>query len=204
MDQAAIAALAQSAGLTPERAKVAAAIAMAESGGNPNNHNPRPPDNSYGLWQINMIGGLGPARRRQFGLSRNEDLFDPMTNARAMAAISHRGGNFVPWTTYTHGTYKKYMSGNAAGSNTATDADWKSVIPGYDEGKALWDITQYVEKAATWLSNSDNWIRIAYISGGLFVAGIGIVMVLDSTRAGKAFNRTVAGAAGTAAKAAAL
>jgi hypothetical protein len=48
---------------TPADAVVAVAIALAESGGNPAAHNPVPPDDSWGLWQINMRGHLGPVRR---------------------------------------------------------------------------------------------------------------------------------------------
>jgi len=31
-------------------------------------------DNSYGLWQINMLGDLGPARRKRYKLKSNEDI----------------------------------------------------------------------------------------------------------------------------------
>lgn len=102
--------LAEKAGVSPLAAVTAAAIALAESGGNPRAYNPVPPDNSYGLWQVNMIGGLGPQRRRQFGLDSNDQLFDPWTNARAMAAISGGGRNWGPWSTYTSGAYRRYMA----------------------------------------------------------------------------------------------
>src|SRR3982750_492240 len=64
-----------------------AAIALAESNGNPTAHNAVPPDDSYGLWQINMRGKLGPARRQAFGIQSNTELFDPTKNARAMKKI---------------------------------------------------------------------------------------------------------------------
>ena len=64
-----------------------AAIAMKESGGNPSAYNGTPPDDSYGLWQINMYGNLGPARMSQFGLSNKSQLFDPATNAAAAYSI---------------------------------------------------------------------------------------------------------------------
>jgi len=79
--------VARSVGFPPEVATSMVAIAWRESGGNPNAFNGKPPDMSYGLWQINMLGSLGPARRAQFGLSSNEELFDPYTNARAAYAI---------------------------------------------------------------------------------------------------------------------
>jgi hypothetical protein len=101
--------IAKGAGFSDDNAVIAAAIAMAESGGNSNAHNPKPPDNSYGLWQINMIGDLGPARRQQYGLSSNEQLFDPVTNAKIAFRISG-GSNFSPWTTYTGGKYKSHLA----------------------------------------------------------------------------------------------
>ncbi len=101
--------IAKGAGFSDDNAVIAAAIAMAESGGNSNAHNPKPPDNSYGLWQINMIGDLGPARRQQYGLSSNEQLFDPVTNAKIAFRISG-GSNFSPWTTYTGEKYKSHLA----------------------------------------------------------------------------------------------
>ncbi len=60
--------LARYAGLVDSRARIAAAIALAESGGNSDAHNGNAAtgDDSYGLWQINMIGAMGPARRVEF------------------------------------------------------------------------------------------------------------------------------------------
>jgi len=106
--------LAQSAGLSSSAARIAAAIAMAESGGNPEAHNPKPPDDSYGLWQINMLGRLGPERRAAFGLSSNSELYDPATNAQAMFAISNGGARWTPWTTYTSGAYRRFLDSAVA------------------------------------------------------------------------------------------
>jgi hypothetical protein len=103
---------ARRAGFTRERdeAVIATAIALAESSGNPRSHNATPPDDSFGLWQINMIGDLGPERRRQFGITRNEDLFDPLTNARAarnVFAASNTG--FKPWSTFKHRRHEPHL-----------------------------------------------------------------------------------------------
>jgi hypothetical protein len=57
-------------------------------------------DNSYGLFQINMIDAIGPARLDEFGLDSNEDLFDPLTNAEVAFKISDGGKNWGAWTTY--------------------------------------------------------------------------------------------------------
>lgn len=85
------------------------AIARGESGLNPRAHNPNPPDDSYGLWQINMLGSMGPSRRQQWGLQSNDELFDPNKNARAAFDLSGGGSNFRPWTVYTRGVYNQYM-----------------------------------------------------------------------------------------------
>ena len=81
--------IAMTAGFTPEEAVIAAAIAMAESTGGPSEHNDDAStgDDSYGLWQINMLGGMGPERRKQFGIGRNEELFNPVVNAKAARQI---------------------------------------------------------------------------------------------------------------------
>ncbi|MEU4767127.1 type VII secretion target [Actinosynnema sp. NPDC023794] len=99
---------AHDAGFRGQDLTIAVAVALAESGGDPRAHNSTPPDNSYGLWQINMLGGLGPARRREFGLESNRELFDPAENARAAKKVAGDGG-WTPWTTYTSGAYKRHL-----------------------------------------------------------------------------------------------
>jgi murein DD-endopeptidase MepM/ murein hydrolase activator NlpD len=102
--------LAKAQGLNDEQAALMAAVGMAESTGNSGivNNNPNTGDNSYGLWQINMIGDLGPARLRQFGLRSNEDLKDPETNARVMAEILKSQG-INAWGAYKDQRYRQYL-----------------------------------------------------------------------------------------------
>jgi len=99
-----------SVGLPLQQAKLMAAVGMAESGGNPVAHNPNRAtgDNSYGIWQINMIDNLGPARRKENNLQSNEQLFDPTTNAMAMKRVLQGSGPSA-WTTYTSGAYKQFL-----------------------------------------------------------------------------------------------
>ena len=65
--------------------KTAWAVVMRESRGHPTSRNNTPAtgDNSYGLFQINMIDTLGDVRREKFNIEKNSDLFDPVTNAEA-------------------------------------------------------------------------------------------------------------------------
>lgn len=111
-----IAGVAEKAGFKGRGLVIAVAVAMAESGGNPRAHNPVPPDDSYGLWQINMLGAMGTVRRTQYGLASNADLFDPAKNAKAAYSISAGGVNWVPWSTYTNGAYKQFMTAAETGA----------------------------------------------------------------------------------------
>lgn len=103
--------LAVKAGATPDEARVLTAIAAGESGWNTQAHNPVGRDNSYGLWQINMLGDMGAARRQQFGIASNEELWNPQINAKAAVAILRSQG-WKAWSVYTNGTYKSYLDGN--------------------------------------------------------------------------------------------
>ena len=102
--------LARSAGFSTEQAVIMAAIAMAESSGRAKAHNDNRStgDDSYGLWQINMIDRLGPERRRQFGISSNAALFDPTTNAKA-ARLVYLSQGFGAWSVYRNGAYRQYL-----------------------------------------------------------------------------------------------
>lgn len=104
------------AGFKGDGLKMAYAIAMAESSGNARAHNGNAStgDNSYGLFQINMLGAMGPERRRQYGLSSNDALFDPLTNAKVAYRMSHGGTSWGPWSTYNNGAYKQYYGGSGA------------------------------------------------------------------------------------------
>jgi len=108
-----IAQYAAAAGFAGADLVTAVAIALAESGGNPNDYNPEPQDvpgkydrdsagdglGSYGLWQIYL------AAHPEFA---GENLLDPQTNANAAYALYSSAGGFTPWTTYTTGQYGMY------------------------------------------------------------------------------------------------
>lgn len=165
------------AGGSAGSAPVAAAIALAESGGNPTSHNPRPPDDSYGLWQINMLGSMGPARRQQYGLKSNTDLYDPATNARVAVIMSNKGANFRPWSTFTSGAYRKFVNGGVA-------PDLNAPTPqggvGDDGSGADGGVVQagLGDDIADLLANVGNWLYMLAImaAGGLvMIAGLIII-----------------------------
>jgi hypothetical protein len=91
--------LLRSVGFRGESLRQAWGVAMKESTGRPRSHNDNPAtgDNSYGLFQINMIGSLGPARLKQFDLEKNSDLFDPVRNAEIAFFMSNGGKNWSAW-----------------------------------------------------------------------------------------------------------
>lgn len=104
-----IAEYAYDAGFRGQSLTTAVAVALAESSGNPDAHNTVPPDDSYGLWQINMYGSLGPDRRHDYHLKSDGQLFDPAVNARAAWSISDHGTSFEPWSTYVYGQYRSHL-----------------------------------------------------------------------------------------------
>lgn len=83
-------------------------IANAESGRRPYAFNPHGGDQSYGLFQINMLGDLMDERMNKawnksgggtFKLNKVEDLFDAETNARVAYHMSQKGYNWSQWST---------------------------------------------------------------------------------------------------------
>ena len=94
--------------------KVAWAVVKKESNGRPLafNGNVKTGDNSYGIFQINMIGGLGVARRDKYELNSNKELFDPVVNAQIAYHMSNEGSNWSSW-----GVGKFPYNGNTEQSN---------------------------------------------------------------------------------------
>jgi hypothetical protein len=119
MNQSEIQQLAASVGF-PDPA-LAAAIAMGESSGRTNAGGPsdsrRHLDSngrwSVGLMQINALDGPAPGTGRD-GISLAA-LEDPSTNmAKAFQIYQQQG--YGAWGAYTNGSYRRYMSGAAAGT----------------------------------------------------------------------------------------
>ena len=104
--------------------KVAWAVVKKESNGRPLafNGNVKTGDNSYGIFQINMIGGLGVARRDKFDLNSNKDLFDPVVNAQIAYYMSNEGSDWSSW-----GVGKFPYNGNTEQSNYNL---WITKFPG--------------------------------------------------------------------------
>ena len=89
------------AGFSPQDLPTMIEIARRESGFNRLALNPDTStgDLSYGTFQINMLGDMGPERRKQFGIEKNEQLYDLDTNAKAAKIIKDQQG-FGAWSVY--------------------------------------------------------------------------------------------------------
>ena len=96
------------AGFRGVNLKEAWAVAMKESTGRPRsiNDNPNTGDYSHVLFQINIIGSLGPARLEQYKLDSNKDLFDPLVNAKIAFQMSNGGKNWSSWNGIGSSTTK--------------------------------------------------------------------------------------------------
>lgn len=185
-------------------AALMAAIALAESSGNPNATNPT--DNggrqtSWGLWQISN------GTHATVSPSWN----NPVTNAQlAIQKLNTQG--LGAWGTYDSGAYKKYLQGNVTpvsgvgavvggiggavglpGSSGTTAGgvvqDVWSWIQDAVKGvagvaAAPFDIGQAIASLATpfvtitekidWLFHPSHWIRIIAFGGGVLFFGFGI------------------------------
>lgn len=84
--------------------KLAAAIAMAESGGVPGAMLRSSREYSVGLWQINT-------RVHPYDV---ESMKDPIKNAEAAFKISKGGTDWRPWSAYTNGKYLAFLTGDLA------------------------------------------------------------------------------------------
>jgi hypothetical protein len=91
--------------------KKAWAIAKTESNGRPlaYNGNRNTGDNSYGIFQINMLGDLGIARKEKFDLRSNILLFDPVINAEITYYMTKGGTNWSAWKGLTQRAKEFYL-----------------------------------------------------------------------------------------------
>jgi hypothetical protein len=179
---------AKKAGFSGENLDIAVAVALAESGGNTQAHNPVGRDNSYGLWQINMLGKMGFNRRNQFLIEKNEELFDPSKNAEAAYQIWKQQGWERGWTTYARGTYKTHLATAKAASpsdvrngidNAVVDAA-KELNPVAGVSKAINSFGSTLFKGTTNLAGIG--VAIALVLGGI------ILLVVSSNSAKKAVS----------------
>jgi hypothetical protein len=138
----------------PRKASIAAAVAMAESGGRPNavSHNPDGNQNK-GLWQVDTVNGDAGS--------------DPDAQAKLAIKVSHNGQNWSLWQTYAEGTYKKFLPGTALDQA----GDTLSKLPVV---KQVSDVAGFVGKLGV-IFQADWWKRVGLIFLGLFLMGLAAV-----------------------------
>lgn len=100
--------LAKAAGFSGADAVIAVAVALAESGGDPEAYGDRniPVEGaaSLGLWQINTY--YHPEFGPDFSV-----LMNPQRNAEAAFSVYRAAGNsFTPWTTFKNGAYASFVN----------------------------------------------------------------------------------------------
>jgi hypothetical protein len=102
LTQAELKSLLKAVGFEGKALRTAWAVAMKESNGRPKafNGDLSTGDNSYGIFQINMLGSLGEDRREKFDLKTNKQLFDPVTNAQIAYHMTAGGEDWSSWKVY--------------------------------------------------------------------------------------------------------
>lgn len=155
-----VARVALDAGWQGEKAAIATAIAMAESGGRTDARGDTTITTSkwgpsIGLWQIRSLNA-----QRGSGGERDEVAnLNPNTNARHAFAISSSGNNWRPWSVYSSGAYRAHL----ARARVAVGAP-ASAIPGTEDTASA--------SGGLNLLDGGTWQR-----AGLFVLG-GVLMLV--------------------------
>ena len=103
-------------GFTPEQAKIMAAVAMAESAGDPmidtvkSGLDPEKKNEfSIGLFQLNMIDAFLEERLKLFGIKSTDELYNPIVNVIAAKRLYDQQG-FGAWSAYNNNSYKKFLN----------------------------------------------------------------------------------------------
>jgi len=99
-------------GFKGQALRYAWAIAMKESHGNPLSHNGnrKTGDNSFGLFQVNMVDSLGQDRREKFNLEYNAQLLNPVVNAKIAYFMSAKGKDWRSWKGVHNPVVKKWLA----------------------------------------------------------------------------------------------
>ena len=114
------------------------AVAKKESNGRPlaYNGNRQTGDNSYGIFQVNMIGQLGVDRRAKFNLDSNAELLSPVVNAKIAYHMSNRGQNWRAWKGITPATRAWLSKFPYSNSQAIAEAKAKAKAKAKAEAKA--------------------------------------------------------------------
>ena len=208
------------AGFTGQALEDALQIAQGESGYNPLafNGNTKTGDTSYGLMQINMLGNLGPGRRKWFGLKKDEELYEAEKNAKAAYLIyKDRGYRFdKDWVTQSKKLASKGQPGGAStgplgnyqmstGSSTSSTSSTSSsefTDSAVMDEKGIAAVTQYLGKDfgdayKNYLKTGDvgDTSLASLVGGGAAGAGLAATLgnAITNNYGGVTFNMNVLG-----------
>lgn len=162
------------AGGRKEVAGLAAAIALAESGGDPNAQH-RNSDGSIdrGLWQINSVHGA-------------QSTTDVTANVKAAISISNNGKTFRPWTTYQSGAYTKFLSGHLEDVPKIGDVPDSTSISGTVTGgvtdavDATGDALKSIGSFLAELGKASTWLHVLEVVGGVILVAMGLRVLTGS------------------------
>lgn len=183
-----IAGWAKGAGFPDSELATAVAVALAESGGRVDAIGGPNFDGSfdYGVWQINESAHRDKFNHSSLGA---EGQWWSVANAQmAVMVWREAGGRWTPWSAYNSGAYRLFLArGEKAAGNphipTINDPSAVKEINVLGEsitqmGNAVKAIAAAVVKAGGWLSESENWTRVAQvgIGAGLLIAAITVVI----------------------------
>ena len=107
--------LALDQGFTPAQAGVVVGIAGGESGYDPTNSTIRSGlykkegEDSVGLMQINWGYHKDSGWLQDLGITKREDLFDPVKNMKAAKYLHSGSGGFGDWSVYNNNDYQQHM-----------------------------------------------------------------------------------------------
>jgi hypothetical protein len=179
------------AGFTPSAAKTMVAIAHAESGLNPTILGDISLENatwgpSYGLFQVRTLKaeqGTGSVRDQNW-------LSQSIANqAKAAYSISNHGGNFGPWSTYTHGSYRQFLSSPISGTVTDSASPLDKAVGGAKAaagtiaGAVNQNITDPLTSAvggalaAIGTPVRNTLFTALFVVGGILVLGLGLYSI---------------------------
>lgn len=178
--------LARNAGLGHDAAVIATAIAKGESGWSTTAVGDTTLTDatwgpSIGLWQIRSV-------KAETGRGSSRDasqLKRPEFNARSMVSISSNGTNWSPWTIYTNGSYRSYLSQvrAAVGGEAPSIGDDDFAPGGFAQemggltdipGNAYEDVTGFVGDKASGLASGVVSLLVKSFAPAVLI-GIGVL-----------------------------
>lgn len=173
MDYAALVGLAKQAGFPEGEAQTAAAVALAESSGNPTaSHRNSNGSTDFGLWQINSVHSQ---------LLAGKVWQEPSVNAR-MAYEVWKGSGWNAWTTYKTGAFRRYANGanspsGGAAPGATTGDPFSGLTASLDGiGNSFSQISAFANTINK-IAMPQLWVRVMAGVFGAGLVGFGVVML---------------------------